>query len=174
MFILNYLEILILQMAYKVSLWGHFSSHKSLSTNPITNIIYSIPNIWRRLYMVCIFYVVIKVLTSSISASFKVPKCININQVKPTVFALFALWITSHNIWLLCNDKRTALLVRWVMHERPFFNPPPSCSLSNARLLKLFWCVPLWDLSVGLFDFPNFKFSQSPLTQRLFSYKYLL
>lgn len=103
--------------------------------------------------MVCIFHVLIKVLASYISASFKVLKCININKCKPTVFTLVFLHCEWHHItlgcWVMIREQRC-----WFdeLCMKGLLSTLPSFSLSKARLLKaiLMWafvrplCGPFW------------------------------
>lgn len=102
---------------------------------------------------VWIFHVLIKGLTSNISASFKVLKHININNRKPTVFSLLFLHYEWHHITLGC----------WVMIReqccwfdelcmKGLLSTLPSFSHSKAHLLRAVLmcafvrplCGPFW------------------------------
>lgn len=66
--------------------------------------------------------------------------------------------MASHNIRLPGNDKRTVLLVWWVMHERTSFNPPQSQSGESSFALSYF-DVCLCETSV--WAFLTFQLSQN-------------
>lgn len=92
-------------------------------------------------------------MASSISTSFKVLKCININKCKPTVFSLLFLHYEWHHITLGCW---VMIREQWCWFDelcmKGLLSTLPSFSLGKARLLKAILmcafvkplCGPFW------------------------------